>query len=147
MANKLIDRIMHGPAKDMPVPIGGTRAEAMQRLQIGLTGIVGMILLVALAATLRDRADQTDAVTVAEAEIPVALEEEPAVQSDPLAEAGVVPDLPADNAEAAAQNAPVLPEQGTARPTQSRQQSRAPISDRSPNSQAAPRRNDGSRPN
>ncbi len=113
MANRLIERIMHGPAKDMPVSLGGTRAEAMQRLQIGLAGIVGMILLVALASTLRDRADQTDAVTVAEAELPVEIGDEAAQPSDPLAEAGVVPDLPADNAEAAAQNAPVLPEQGT----------------------------------
>ncbi|MGB3739895.1 MAG: hypothetical protein WA948_11165 [Pontixanthobacter sp.] len=145
MANRLIERIMHGPAKDTPVPLGGTRAEAMQRLQIGLTGIVSMILLVALAATLRDRADQTDAVTVAEAEMPIEIVEEPAVQSDPLAEAGVVPDLPADNAEAAAQNTPVLPEQGTARPAAA--QNRQPLTNRSSNTRPAQRRNDGSRAN
>ena len=112
MANRFLERILHGPADGGSMPLGGTRSEAIHRLQIGLSGIVGVILLVALADTLRDRADQTDSVTVAEAEVPVEVAETP-TQSDPLAEAGVVPDLPADTAEAAAQNAPILPEQGT----------------------------------
>ncbi|MGB7407881.1 MAG: hypothetical protein WA908_05195 [Pontixanthobacter sp.] len=124
MANRFLERIMHGPAQDMPVPLGGTRAEAAQRLQIGLSGIIAIILLVALANTLRERADQTDAVTVPEAEMPVEVAQEPETQSDPLAEAGVVPDLPADNAEAAAQDSPVLPEQGGPSETQSRPQAR-----------------------
>lgn len=110
---------MHGPAKDAePVvtSLAGTRAQSMQRLQIGLSGIAGIILMVALADTLSDQADKTDAVNVPEAVPSAGPDAKPAAQSDPLAEAGVVPDLPADTAEAAAQNQPVLPEQGGAAP-------------------------------
>lgn len=114
MANRFFERIMHGPSIDFAAPVAGKRGESMQRLQIGLSGIVGMILLVALADTLGNRAHRTDAATVADAEMPTDITQEPEAQSDPLAEAGVVPDLPADNAEAAAQDAPVLPEQGNA---------------------------------
>ncbi len=113
MANRFLTRIMHGPSTEPMAGSGGTRSETVQRLQIGLSGITAIIILILLADTLRDRADQTDAVTVAEAEMPVDAGDAPAQQSDPLAEAGVVPDLPADTAEAAAQNTPTLPEQGT----------------------------------
>ena len=114
MAHRIVERIMHGPAAEAAaVPLGGTRSQAWHRLQIGVTGIVGIILMVALADTLREQADQTDAVTVPEATVAEPGEPKAAPQSDPLAGAGVVPDLPADPAEAAAQDQPVLPEQGT----------------------------------
>lgn len=119
MANKIIDRIIHGPAEspeDSVAGLGGNRAQSFHRLQIGLSGIAGIILLVALADSLSNQADQTDAVAVPEAVAPAQPNATPSIQSDPLAGAGVVPDLPADNAEAAAQNQPVLPEQGSAVP-------------------------------
>ncbi len=118
MANRFLERIMHGPADDGSVPLGGTRAEAIQRLQIGASGIFVIVLLVALADVVRDRADQTDAEAVPEAAATIAAEVEAPPQSDPLADAGVVPDLPADPEEAAEQTDPVLPEQGTGEATQ-----------------------------
>ena len=118
MANRLLNRIMHGPTDDSGMPLGGTRTEATQRLQVGLSGIVGLLLLVALASTLSDQADQADAETVPEAQATIKAQPAEAPKTDPLADAGVVPDLPADTTEAAAaQNAPVLPEQGEVAPT------------------------------
>lgn len=96
MANRLLKRIMHGPADQVGAPLGGTRAEAMQRLQVGISGIVVMLLLVGLADVIRDRAQQTDAAAVPEAAATVEAEPVDAPQTDPLAEAGVVPELPAE---------------------------------------------------
>lgn len=96
MANKIPQRIVHGPSDGVAAPLGGTRAQSIQRLQIGVTGIVGMILLVALADLIQDRAEQTEASAVPEAASTVAAEETEAPQSDPLVEVGVVPDLPAE---------------------------------------------------
>lgn len=41
-------------AGEMPVavPLGGTRQQAMQRLQIGVTGVMLMVLLVGLASVI-----------------------------------------------------------------------------------------------
>lgn len=96
MANKILQRIIHGPSDNVSAPLGGTRAQSIQRLQIGVTGIVGMILLVALADLIQDRAEETEATSVPEAASTVAAEQVEAPQSDPLVEAGVVPDLPAE---------------------------------------------------
>jgi len=113
MANRFLERFMHGPADDGSSSLGGTRAEALQRLQVGMSGIVAIVLLIALADIVRDRADQTDAEAVPEAAATVAPEPTNTAPSDPLAGAGVVPDLPADPDEAAEQTDPVLPEQGS----------------------------------
>lgn len=83
---------------DLPAPLGRTRAEAMQRLQIGLIGLAAMILMVTLANIVMERANQTDATAVPEAVdassgAPVA----DGVAKDPLADAGVVPDLPTES--------------------------------------------------
>ncbi|MDN3646029.1 hypothetical protein QWY75_07405 [Pontixanthobacter aestiaquae] len=96
MANRFIRRILHGPAEQADAPLGGTRAEAIQRLQVGLSGIGLMIILVALADVVSERAEQTDAASVPEAVATVEPESTEAPQSDPLAEAGVVPELPAE---------------------------------------------------
>ncbi|QKG70140.1 hypothetical protein [Erythrobacter mangrovi] len=75
------------------------RERTIQRLQIGVTGVVLMILLVGLASVIQNRAAETDATAVPEA----AATTEPttaATQSDPLVEAGVVPDMPAQPAPA-----------------------------------------------
>ncbi|MFW2350528.1 hypothetical protein [Qipengyuania sp.] len=84
------------PVGELPeVPGNDARRErTIQRLQIGITGIVMMILLVGLASIIQNRAAETDATTVPAA----AATTEPtqaATQNDPLVEAGVVPDLPA----------------------------------------------------
>jgi hypothetical protein len=62
-------------------PISGTRGQAMQRLQVGLFGIASMVLLVGLANVVLTNARQNATV-------------QGKVASDPLAEAGIVPDLP-----------------------------------------------------
>ncbi len=77
------------------VPLGGTRAQAMQRLQIGIAGVVLMILMVGLASIIQNRAELSDATAVPQA----APTTEPTAnpeQNDPLAEAGVVPNMPSD---------------------------------------------------
>ena len=80
-----------GQATD--VPLAGTRAQSVQRLQIGIGGVVLMVLLVGLASLIQDRTRQVDAASVPGA----APTTEPSVapqQQDPLVDAGVVPDLP-----------------------------------------------------
>lgn len=96
------NRSAEGPdtREALPAPLGGTRAQAIQRLQIGLFGLAAMILLVALANIIMDRAKESEATTVPEAaptSMPDSSDAEPA--SDPLVDAGVVPDLPVDTPE------------------------------------------------
>lgn len=83
----------------VPAPLGGTRAQAMQRLQVGASLLVGIVLVVGLANVIEDRAKQADAQAVPDAASTVeATAAAPAV--DPLADAGVVPDLPAESSVA-----------------------------------------------
>lgn len=92
-------------------PIGGTRAQAMQRLQVGLAGLGSMVLLVGLANFIQDRARVTDEQTVPH----TAATAEPTVpqsQSDPLADAGIVPDIPPETGQITEQAPAILPEQG-----------------------------------
>ncbi|WP_427969514.1 hypothetical protein [Altererythrobacter sp.] len=103
------------PAQDGAIsnaPLGGTRPEAIQRLQIGLSGIAAMLLLVGLASILQDRARVADEQSVPQA-VPTT---EPSAQStsnDPLADAGVVPDLPVEPSSTPTQGAALMPEEGT----------------------------------
>lgn len=75
-----------------PAPMSGTRAERIQRLQIGFFGIGAMCLLVALADVVISRAERTEATSVPEAAPTVQATTAP-TPSDPLADAGVVPEL------------------------------------------------------
>lgn len=75
------------------MPLGGTRAEAMKRLQIGLLGLAAMLLMVALANIVMERAKQSDAAVVPEAVDPAAMDDGTPLK-DPLVDAGVVPELP-----------------------------------------------------
>ena len=76
-----------------PAPLGGTGSQSMQRLQVGLFGLAAMVLLVGLANIIMTNARQNAAQVVPEAgpssgtsaQVPV---------NDPLADAGVVPDMP-----------------------------------------------------
>ena len=94
-------------------PLGGTRAQAMQRLQVGLSGLGAMILLVGLANIIQDRARVADSLSVPEA-APTTQPSAAPPLSDPLADAGVVPDLPAEPGPANTQEAAIVPEGGQA---------------------------------
>ncbi len=85
----------HPMRRTTDAPLGGTRSQAMQRLQIGLLGLAAMVLLVGLATIIRDRAQQSEDLAVPEAAptTPVQIIV-PKMNSDPLADVGVVPDLP-----------------------------------------------------
>ena len=88
-------QLQQQPAETLPVaPLAGTRSQSMQRLQIGLFGLAAMILLVSLANIILDSAESNEARVVPEAAPTVAAEEGAAPVRDPLADAGVVPDMP-----------------------------------------------------
>lgn len=76
-------------------PLGGSDAEAAQRLQIGLAGIGSMVLLVGLASVLGNQADLTEERAVPDA-APTTEPTAAPSQRDPLADAGIVPDIPAE---------------------------------------------------
>ena len=96
-----------------PGPLSGTRAQATQRVQIGLLGLGLMILLVGLANIIMDNAQQNQALVVPEAAPTVAVTPPPPA-SDPLADAGVVPGMSGDTSAPAGdqpRNAPPPPQQ------------------------------------
>ena len=88
-------------AQELPaLPLGAARQQAVQRLQIGVTGVMLMVLLVGLASVIQGRADQTDATIVPDA-APTTEPTAAKPKNDPLVEAGVVPDMPAQQPTAA----------------------------------------------
>ena len=90
--------LAHPP--DAPgAPLGGTRAQRIQRLQIGFAGVTAMLLLVALADVVGNRVQETEASVVPEAAPTTEPSTAPAAR-DPLAEAGVVPELPGEGPNA-----------------------------------------------
>ena len=94
-------------------PLGGTREEATQRLQVGMGGVLAIVFLVGLAGIIEDRLQETDAGAVPAA---VATNEPASGSSsaDPLVEAGIVPDLPTEPAAQQAPPAEAEREAGTA---------------------------------
>ena len=85
------------PGQDLPrAPLAGTSDQSIQRLQVGLFGLAAMVLLVALANIIRNNAEQNEATVVPEAAPTVVTKQKAGVASDPLADAGVVPDTPAE---------------------------------------------------
>jgi len=76
-------------------PLGGTRTEAVQRLQIGLTGLCAMILMIGVAGVLGGQADLAEVAAVPDA-APTTEPTAAPPQRDPLADAGVVPDIPTE---------------------------------------------------
>ncbi|MEZ5680257.1 MAG: hypothetical protein R3E14_03070 [Erythrobacter sp.] len=97
------------PVGELPEvqPGGAQRARSLQRLQIGITGVVLMVVLVGLASLVENSAAQIDAASVPEA-APTTEPTETQQQNDPLVQAGVVPDLPAP--QAVQSSAPQMPE-------------------------------------
>lgn len=82
-----------GEPDDLPPP-ATVRAEAMQRLQVGVSGIGAMVLLVGLASVIGGQAERNDQLAPPEAAPTTEPSAAPA-QNNPLADAGVVPDIAA----------------------------------------------------
>jgi hypothetical protein len=76
-------------------PLAGTRSQAVQRLQVGLFGLAAMILLVGLASVIMNNARKNQAEVVLQQAPVTAASDADSTVSDPLADAGVVPDMPA----------------------------------------------------
>ncbi|MGB3710575.1 MAG: hypothetical protein WA985_02685, partial [Erythrobacter sp.] len=95
--NRTLGRIGRETSNEPPegAPLGGTRPQAMQRLQVGLFGIGAMVLLVGLASVIGSQADLAEEAAVPEA-APTTEPSQVAPQRDPLADAGIVPDMPAE---------------------------------------------------
>lgn len=89
-------------------PLAGSRSQSMQRLQIGLFGLAAMALLVSLANIVLNNAEKNEARVVPEAAPTVAADDGTAQVSDPLADAGVVPDMPDQPQDQASDAAPAL---------------------------------------
>lgn len=83
-----------GELEDVPAA-AGARAEAVQRLQVGLFGIGAMVLLVGLASIIGGQVDRNDQLAPPDAAPTTEPGEAPA-QANPLADAGVVPDIAAE---------------------------------------------------
>lgn len=90
-ADKTADRLRNEDEAPAAIP-GAERAEAAKRLQIGIAGIATMLLLVGLANVIRDKVTESDRSTVPEAAATVA-PHAPPPNKDPLADAGVVPEM------------------------------------------------------
>ena len=93
------------------------RAEAVHRLQIGAAGLGAMVLLIGLANVIMERAELTEPAQVPEAVATIEPTGNPP-KNDPLAEAGVVPDMPAQGEQEDAQEQAIVPEQGDGAPAQ-----------------------------
>ena len=80
------------------------RAQAVHRLQVGLFGLAGMLLLVSLANVIMDRAKQVDVTTSGSAAPMASASAAPA--NDPLVDMGVAPELPVGSGNKAPRPAP-----------------------------------------
>jgi hypothetical protein len=84
------------------------RDEGLQRVQVGLFGIAAMVLLVGLASIIGTQADLADEAAVPDAA--PTTEPRPALPAaNPLADAGVVPDMPLEPSPAPLLDPLVLP--------------------------------------
>lgn len=86
------------PAASEPepsVPLSEARHEAIQRLQIGVFGIAAMVLLVGLASIIGSQAEIIEESAVPDA-APTTEPSPTPSQANPLADAGVVPDIAAE---------------------------------------------------
>ena len=79
------------PAQPTPREL---RAQAVHRLQVGLFGLAGMLLLVSLANVIMDRAKQVEGAPVAGSPAALASASATPAASDPLVDMGVAPELP-----------------------------------------------------
>ena len=96
MAHDSADALVPVAPEAPQAPLAGSRSQSIQRLQVGLFGLAAMVLLVALANIIRNNADLNEASVVPEAAPTAAKGQEVDEVSDPLADAGVVPEVPTD---------------------------------------------------
>ncbi len=89
-------------------PAPQARADGIQRLQVGLFGIAAMMLLVGLASIIGSQADLADEAAVPDA-APTTEPRPSSAGANPLADAGVVPDIPAEPSPAPLLDPLVLP--------------------------------------
>jgi hypothetical protein len=82
------------PRTSSDAPLAGTRSQAVQRLQVGLFGLAAMILLVGLASVIMTNARKNQAEVVRQEAPAASVAGADSSASDPLADAGVVPDMP-----------------------------------------------------
>lgn len=100
-----------GLARAIPPQPDRRRAEAVHRLQIGLAGLGAMVLLIGLASVIMERAQLSEPGASSDtAAATTGGSGEP--KNDPLAEAGVVPDMPSQSGEQQEQEPAIVPEQG-----------------------------------
>jgi hypothetical protein len=90
-------------------------AEAIQRLQIGVTGIAAMLLLVGLASIIGSQAEIIEDAAVPDA-APTTEPSPAPSQANPLADAGVVPDIAAEPSPSLAVTPDMPPPPGNAPP-------------------------------
>ncbi|TNE32901.1 MAG: hypothetical protein EP350_05260 [Alphaproteobacteria bacterium] len=91
----LVRKQAEAEAPDVESASNQARSESVHRLQIGLSGLAAMVLLVGLANMIQDRARVAESMSVPEAAPTTEPSSQP-IQSDPLADAGLVPDLPVE---------------------------------------------------
>lgn len=117
----LLNRSAASPAPN-EVPLGGTKSERLQRLQVGGFGLLIMAMLVALADIVGSRLQETQESVVPEAAAPTVMPSETPAPRDPLVEAGVAPELPATATPTASSTLPPptqdVPERGPDAPLQ-----------------------------
>jgi hypothetical protein len=87
---------------------GQVHAEAVQRLQVGLFGLGAMVLLVGLASIIGGQAERNDQLAAPEA-APTTEPSTAPVHANPLADAGVVPDIGAQPSASPASSPDVKP--------------------------------------
>lgn len=88
-----------------PPPLAGTRKQRVQRLQIGLIGLGAVLLLVGLANIIISNVTDNQAIVAEDLPPVTSGDVPPPAPRDPLADAGVVPDLPAGEGDGAAGSA------------------------------------------
>lgn len=99
---EILDRTP-GPQERPSAPLAGTRKERLQRLQVGAFGLGSMVLIVGLANIILTSAQHNQqSQVVAEPEAIATEDVPPPARRDPLADAGVVPELAPDPQAAAA---------------------------------------------
>lgn len=74
-------------------PLGGTRQQRLQRLQVGLLGLGAILLLVGLANIIISSARESEVVAASDLPSVTAEDLPDSTARDPLADAGVAPDL------------------------------------------------------
>ncbi|WP_264419356.1 hypothetical protein [Novosphingobium sp. KCTC 2891] len=82
------------PVHHVPPTRRELRAQAVHRLQVGMFGLAGMLLLVSLANVIMDRAQMGDAGAANAPDAAASASASPA--NDPLVDMGVAPELPVD---------------------------------------------------